>query len=1278
MAQQARSRPNIYPRQLTEQARYLGDAASRIDPASDAYLTITLANEGSSEESATVTAASLVIDANGTFTSALAGRALKTLTIVADSIALQTTITFPGTELSIYARDLIIGEDCWISTEPSGYPAPAAPKSDGADGRKGGDITLYLGQLRTTSQKPILITRGAAGQAPGPGTPGTAGAIADGWTESTVGFVSGAFNQNYNDTLGQCTEASLARRLWQHSGNAGHDIIDIDYQVSVASPTSIWERIPESHSWQAPIEPGDGQPPTELAGKPGSGGDAGSIRSTVKVDPSWAIMTGGASAAPVPTKGGAAGYVRGKGGTHGPGSKAVTTCDASFWGSTYAIQSVTSYAAKRAGADHPGFQPQRPKGADGSIDAGLKPPEGWLHPLHITVFRHVIDDARLNGDLEWAEYFLTRILAALDAWEAASSTVGSAPTASDLAFCAAHRAFAATRLQMARKLDFFGNPAGWTPTLSLAANLTAYHDEIDRALPIVYLAEWFEANAKAVADKTRNYGQAIKALEDKRAADGRRFAALTQQVGPMTAQISALENSVQSFQNDLKAEEARLRKQATLEVWSAHLLKIASALCSLIPVGQPELGMAGGALNSVSDYMVGKDPTIKNAGTDLLSGLSNLTKYGLDRKANAIDSALSAKPSGGVKPAAAKKALADDLHKAAGNLGALTGAVTDQFKELCAAKDDIEVQLSKLENDDKLFQSLAERLRALGAEKEALFQRLNSCLALMAELSGQIGESYVHEIHLHDEMANSATEISQTTRAILRDMRRRAMANLQLFQYYLVKSYEYQMLESPSSVDLRMDMVLDNIRKTAEQSSAVQPQAATGATFDPMKTYLQSVYDRILTDLIKKIQAPKAGEIGFQQITNSRTYQLTTDELARLNDPAIGQVCVNTFEKGLVKIEEENARIVGLTVQNIAGTAKAAGQNRTCRVSVQFDGEGLLRNATQLLAIRAYDAGQIDNATRDFVREWSATFDERTGKSRPDQPSARSAELVSALLDRQKAQLDQGRPGKPKPLASRLYDPPAWCELIVRCDDAWLDLSDVTITLDVSFQSQPNGNVPLRIQEEYGRCGPIWLTDADGARRTMTSSFDVLAPNDVVGLAAGYFGDKMPGGLVDLDNPAAKDVSGPGPWKLQMPVSRGRRLQIVLRTPVFQAPLQAPRVWGWSAKRSVLDRKKPAQPQNWQLHGGVQYALSFVDGKGQETALGPWSKEATSLYYVFPILCDIWRDPSGTSQGRRLYRRFIDAHGNVHSVERVHIRDDQGKDALANNDELRKVIDANP
>src|SRR6185295_9447456 len=58
-------------------------------------------------------------------------------------------------------------------------------------------------------------------------------------------------------------------------------------------------------------------------------------------------------------------------------------------------------------------------------------------------------------------------------------------------------------------LDYFGNPVTWVPMLSFEANLSAFQEEVDRAIPILYLAHWVQVAAQKATD-TREAAIAAK------------------------------------------------------------------------------------------------------------------------------------------------------------------------------------------------------------------------------------------------------------------------------------------------------------------------------------------------------------------------------------------------------------------------------------------------------------------------------------------------------------------------------------------------------------------------------------------------------------------------------------------------------------------------------------------------------------------------------------------------------------------------------------------------
>src|ERR1700677_1194986 len=129
---------------------------------------------------------------------------IRTLTICADRIEIDTALLFPRTNVVIHARELVFNQGGSINTTPlphadtharstyltvdpddrtnDGIPAdengdPTYRAADGADGEPGGDITLYVRRItlpddrsgKPDLQTPRFICRGGKGQAAEPG-----------------------------------------------------------------------------------------------------------------------------------------------------------------------------------------------------------------------------------------------------------------------------------------------------------------------------------------------------------------------------------------------------------------------------------------------------------------------------------------------------------------------------------------------------------------------------------------------------------------------------------------------------------------------------------------------------------------------------------------------------------------------------------------------------------------------------------------------------------------------------------------------------------------------------------------------------------------------------------------------------------------------------------------------------------------------------------------------------------------------------------------------------
>jgi hypothetical protein len=1242
-----------------------GSGMGSVKATDDVYLVYTFTGD-----EGVVTAVELDIDPGSDIADLLTKNAnLRNLTIVADRVIVRMMLRLPSTHVRIYARELDIARGCGIDTSGTPFTTHAVDVytaglngTDGADGAQGGDLTLHIGALRNEGGGPLFELSGAAGQDPGIALPGADGATVTPWNPADANvYWSGLVGTSGRDTLAKIWGKPISDDLWK----LAKDVVQID--------STIYDHAHGRHSmtiWTPAGTqlPTDGQPSQAQSGVPGRGGIGGKLFcSRVHIDSSLVHSADGPSGNPRTTPGGKAGYVTCGPNCQAPGSKH----NIDVVGTPYILQSKSLPSCK-PGADKPGpSAPATKHGTHGGMDyTFLTAPAGWLDPLHLGTYRHFINDLHAAGDFAQALTYVNYVLDALKVWNETSLTAGGPdPLPCDVTFGAAFKSFNALKINLLNRVDPFGNPAGWTPTLSLAVTLAEYDAEVDRALPAFYLARFFDKYASDVTKKKDICTSGIASLQSSRKIAKEQISDLATQAGQLTTDIGTLQTQIRSFQTQLQAAEQALQTQAEFRVYGAHLLKIASAVCSLIPVGQPELGMAGGALNVVTEYVAGKDPTAANAGKDLLNQLSTVASYGLDQYAANLKKELkkddddptaksSANPNEAKKNARAEKAAA--LHKLSSGLADCSSSVATELGGMLAPADEIDAMLSQLEAADPEYQRLAAPLRTLNESKAALMSNLTHIVQSISDLTGEIEASYQQESGLYEELVASTQALSPTSWRLFHQMGQDAQQNLLNFQYYLIKAFEYQLLAPVDGVDPRLDNLLTSIDKAVNAGTAPAP----GLDYSTYKTALMGIRDTVVGQLADLVLTSKPGRPKVAFTDSLIHFDLSSDELERLNDDQVNNVIINLFDRNQLDPTDENVRIqrIDITIEG-KPVPGVGGQNRTCKVKVEHFGDGILRSRCRLYCVRSF-AGTPTQS----VRWWSATYSENTHPpSAQDQDSPLSNELLAYMIPSQSA----------SKMNNYFYCPPAWSDLKIWRTETWLELTKVHLDITMSVQNADQTEAPLIISEENGWIVPLDLVrlSDNELRQRQTTCFEIYGTGQKVKVMPGYCGpDKMAVALVDLNAPKATDVGGLPPWTLtSMPQRIGRRLQIKLGPAYFTAPLTAPTILAGQASRQVLATLSLSHPYNWPVGGTVAYSLSFVDANKVELQ-GPWSKELllTDPGYVFPSLTDIARDPSGTSVRRRVYRRFTDALGKVHPVEQVYIKE------LDNNDSVASAVDANP
>lgn len=167
-------------------------------PDSSLYLTTTVTRNADESENHSVSGMRLVFDKENDDNGLMAryhidrGKAslpngpttkgtIRELTLIADEIVICGELSLPETNLSLFARRLVFkpqeGGVGRVDTSPLPYRHERAEKStNGAHGRKGGDIVVYVGEVEGDYPPEIKFnTRGGNGQAAGFGENGVKG-----------------------------------------------------------------------------------------------------------------------------------------------------------------------------------------------------------------------------------------------------------------------------------------------------------------------------------------------------------------------------------------------------------------------------------------------------------------------------------------------------------------------------------------------------------------------------------------------------------------------------------------------------------------------------------------------------------------------------------------------------------------------------------------------------------------------------------------------------------------------------------------------------------------------------------------------------------------------------------------------------------------------------------------------------------------------------------------------------------------------------------------------
>jgi hypothetical protein len=875
------------------------------DPTSDDYSTISITPSASAQpfngnvqivNQVEISGMSIKTSTDSSLASLNNAQNIESLTIYADTVEIDQTLNLPQTTVTIYARNLIFsGAAARIVTTPvfkQNTPATTLPGDKGLDG---GSITLNIGSFKMQNGATTAFDlTGCEGQPGGPGN-----------TPITTNMSGTPFDPFYPENASNGGPSS--------TGFGGSNIVFYYYTYNDTedTPTSNESVTQGTQAW-----PEDG-PAANAAGVPGDGGDGGKLISTIDIK-----AQAGEDVLKQPG---------GKSGTKGADMQGAPagTPNPAYWqiyhyeyhggcqqGSPNISWSNPSHTSQ-PGNNAPAPSPAHPAGNPGTYAVAGSPAYSWLHPYNLQVALSYVADAYLNGQFNTAQQILSAYDQALNAYTAP-------PAAFQTAFSQAVQTITNLLNRLAANLDYYGNPAGWVPMLSFQSNLAIYQAEVQAAIPQMYLAYRILNAASSVQSATQMLTTGITQLQSDIQTAMQAYAAADSELSSIDAQIGNVITQLNALTPQLEQLQQKLLEEARKDVEEEHealfFVRLLAGIAQMFPIGQPALGAIGTGLNIISNIDTSKPLDTFNQLGDLLAQYKDSNPDG------SADATKEKQDSGDVNNPADAGINAKSLIEA--STGVINGLkiITTGFQGLSVSNEEVEAKLKQIEAANVYYQFYVGQINNLNVLKETLAAQLKTTLQQLVEANNTINSDLLKIDNMYTQRALEFALLNHQALIFAKDMGQSARDRLVRYQYYLVKSYEYLMLEAYGQADYQLNAVVKAFQNL--ESNQRPDGTLTPADYQQLTTVYNTVLVNIADQILTKYESQPI------QKTTKFVVPLTADQLAALN--ANNQVTMNLMAMNEWNYDWEGVRITNVATNFIElSDGSSAGDNGTNEVTEQ-------------------------------------------------------------------------------------------------------------------------------------------------------------------------------------------------------------------------------------------------------------------------------------------------------------------------------------------------------
>lgn len=618
-------------------------------------------------------------------------------------------------------------------------------------------------------------------------------------------------------------------------------------------------------------------------------------------------------------------------------------------------------------------------GTDGHFER-TDNPYAYLHPYYISRVIHHANDAFINNypDLAMAicHEYESQINEYMESefWE-------KYDVESDLALRDRLMEIGDMLYKLEQGLDYFGNPQGWVPLLSFEVLLENFDNEIDRAIPTLYLyywltrvdrtlEQWVDACTLAAKIKEQNLQDGMSQLND-----------LIFTIPILDDRLEEIKLMIKDVEERIKILEQDLLEKAKKNVKKRNRIKKAMSIGRAVVNVLPVLGPIGATV-----------------GTGLNAALSYSSKLGL---VSSDDYSAAVKD---FSKEVCDTSFYSKLTKSLQNIKDANGSVKDILGELSSLGKVVSPLISNVSSLSSVLSQSSTPTDQVTAE----WQLLCAESPEMKKLNGQLNNLKIKKQDFVNQLAKTVTGMSKTITTInndalaldglrrdvfignskrdlnamlyLDDMEQRARSRLLKYHYYLRKAYEYRLLK-PYQGEANLINMFERFEKIAIAGDSVTNEA----DYKDLGGIFWDVVSKMAEEIIDKYN------VNYPEQSAPITIILPKEQLDIINS---GDNFVLNFHKmGIFAPDEEDVGIVDLGIQHIETHVEGnVGYSGYMDLNMTHQGVSQFRKDGQIY--------WFDHMSRSTTspHTWGIRYDAVSKESSTIQPSAASASLLASIL----------------------------------------------------------------------------------------------------------------------------------------------------------------------------------------------------------------------------------------------------------------------------------------